>query len=239
MKSSFKIMKSSFRNKKMILAPEPKISAEASILNLLVMQDSRKGEEEVVAAVSHLALGTRQGISSSNSLGRPRKPWKRSNVTWETWRTFVGQPISISPSTTAASSSSSSSSLAGHPAPPAAPRSTRHATTERRTAASSSSSTAARRRRSSSPPPPPPPAAAAALFPPPPTPPLHPALETTTTPVIPASRPLLPTAVSRSNRGSGHGPRLPLPSFSLLLLVGNSLPAHGSELLPSLWSPPS
>lgn len=45
--------------------------------------------------VSYLALGTRQGISTWSSWGRPRKPWNRSNVTWVMCRTFVGHPISI------------------------------------------------------------------------------------------------------------------------------------------------
>jgi len=43
----------------------------------------------------YLALGTRQGISTSNSTGRPRKPLKRSKVTWVICWTLVGQPMSM------------------------------------------------------------------------------------------------------------------------------------------------
>lgn len=43
----------------------------------------------------YLALGTRPGIWSWNSGGRPRKPWKRSKVTWVMWWTLVGHPVSM------------------------------------------------------------------------------------------------------------------------------------------------
>lgn len=43
----------------------------------------------------YLALGTLEGISTWNSRGRPRKPWKRSKVTWATCWTLVGHPISM------------------------------------------------------------------------------------------------------------------------------------------------
>jgi hypothetical protein len=43
--------------------------------------------------VAHLTLGTRQGISTSNLMGRPRNPRKRSKVTCATWQMPVGHPI--------------------------------------------------------------------------------------------------------------------------------------------------
>lgn len=49
-----------------------------------------KSEEERV----DLALGTLLGTSGWSSEGKPRKPLNLSKVTWETWRTSVGKPIS-------------------------------------------------------------------------------------------------------------------------------------------------
>ena len=43
----------------------------------------------------YLALGTRPGISTSNSTGKPRNPLKRSKVTWVMCWTLVGHPISM------------------------------------------------------------------------------------------------------------------------------------------------
>lgn len=50
----------------------------------------RKGKKK-----SNLALGAFFGTSGSNSEGRPRKPSKRSYVTWATWHILVGRPISM------------------------------------------------------------------------------------------------------------------------------------------------
>lgn len=43
----------------------------------------------------YLALGARRGTSGSNSTGKPKKPLNLSKVTWATWRTLVGQLISM------------------------------------------------------------------------------------------------------------------------------------------------
>jgi len=44
---------------------------------------------------THLALGGLLGTSGSNSTGKPKKPLNLSKVTCATWRTFVGEPMSI------------------------------------------------------------------------------------------------------------------------------------------------
>lgn len=43
----------------------------------------------------YLALGALTGTTGLNSAGRPRNPLNRSKVTWQTWRTLLGEPISI------------------------------------------------------------------------------------------------------------------------------------------------
>jgi len=43
----------------------------------------------------NLALGGFLGTSGSNSEGRPRKPSKRSYVTWATWEILVGRLMSM------------------------------------------------------------------------------------------------------------------------------------------------
>lgn len=47
---------------------------------------------------SYLALGALLGTSGSNSTGKPKNPLNLSKVTCATWRTLVGQPISIAQS---------------------------------------------------------------------------------------------------------------------------------------------
>ena len=44
---------------------------------------------------TYLALGGLLGTSGSNSTGKPKNPLNLSKVTWATWRTLVGQPISM------------------------------------------------------------------------------------------------------------------------------------------------